>query len=116
MDSTAVQLTYDVIDGTLPPGILLDARQGRMFRIVELTDDERHAVYDATPNIDEREAIVSGVSGRAARELCTALRGRHDAVAATVAKALDDPPRRYAVRPSSVEDTMAANGIERGPC
>jgi len=106
---TPIDMPYDVIRADLPPGFVIQASTGRMFRVTEVPSDERRAIFAETPALDERGAVVKAVSQREARELCTALRSEYDAAARAVARAVDGDARRYAVRTSAVDAVMAAN-------
>ncbi len=104
-----LHLPHDVIRADLPVGVFRDPSSGRVYEVREMPEAERRAMYDGTPGLDDREAVVTGLSAHDARQLCTDLRARYDEAAVAVARLLYEPPRRYAVRTSSVEDIMAAN-------
>ncbi len=112
MNTAAATMAYDVVRADLPPGLLLDAAHGRMFRVTELSADEKREVFRATPSLDDRDAVADGLVGSAARLCCTGLRCEYDAAAEGVGRVLDGKARRYAVRPASVESLIRALDAE----
>jgi len=103
----SVVLPHDVVAADLPPGIIIDAPTGRMFRVTLVTRPERKEINRSMPDLHDRETVVSAVRGREARERCTALRADYDAAAAVVARVWEgDHFHRYAVRVSSADTPL----------
>ena len=107
-DALDATVPYDIVSADLPPGILLDAASGRMFRIEQLTEGERLTMLASTPALADREVVIAAVRGRLARQRCSELRSDYDRAAAAAASANDGQIHRYAVRPSPPSTSLVS--------